>query len=77
MDLGIVANKTTIRIIEKHTRTQFSAPWTSTIIKEVGDKFHHNFQVGLQTYLNRYMGANLGAQHGFNKRLDNEHRAKQ
>jgi hypothetical protein len=60
MDLGIVANKTTIRIIEKHTKTQFNAPWTSTIIKEVGDRFHHNFQVGLQTYLNRYMGANLG-----------------
>jgi len=43
MDLGIVANKTTIKIIEKHTRTQFNAPWTLTIIKEVGDRFHHNF----------------------------------
>jgi hypothetical protein len=59
MDLGIVADKTTIRIIEKHTRIQFSAPWTSTIIKEVGDRFHHNFRVGLQTDLHRYMGANL------------------
>jgi hypothetical protein len=60
MDLGIVANKTTIRIIEKHTRTQFSAPWTLTIIKEIGDSFHHKFQAGLQTDLHRYMGANLG-----------------
>jgi hypothetical protein len=58
MDLGIVADKTTIRIIEKHTRIEFNAPWTSTIIKEIGDRFHHNFQVGID--LHRYMGANFG-----------------
>jgi hypothetical protein len=60
MDLGIVANKTTIKIIEKHIRPQFSAPWTLTIIKEISDKFHHNFQVGLQINSHRYIGANLG-----------------
>jgi hypothetical protein len=60
MDLEIVVDKTTIKIIEKHTRTQYSGPWSLTIIKEVGDRFHHNFQVSLQTDLHRYMGANLG-----------------
>jgi hypothetical protein len=45
--LEIVADKITIKIIEKYTRTQYSAPCTLAIIKEVGDSFHHNFQVGL------------------------------
>jgi hypothetical protein len=57
--LGIIANKTTIRIVEKHVRTQFITAWTPTI-KEVGDRFHQNFQASLWVNPHRYMGANLG-----------------
>jgi hypothetical protein len=26
----------------------------------MGDYFHHDFQIGLQTYMHKYMGVNLG-----------------
>jgi hypothetical protein len=38
--LGIVINRTTIRIVEKHDKAQFIAAWILTTIEEVGDKFH-------------------------------------
>ncbi len=44
---------------EKHARTQFIAAWTPTTIVEVGECFHHDFQVGLWAS-NKYMGVNLG-----------------
>jgi hypothetical protein len=45
--LGTVVNKTVIKIVEKCVKAQVTATWTPTIIKEVGDKFHHNFQASL------------------------------
>ncbi len=45
--LGIVINITTTIIVEKHVKTQFIATWTLTNVKEVGDKFHPNFQTCL------------------------------
>jgi hypothetical protein len=58
--LGIVANRANIKILEKHARAQFTTTWTPIAINKVGDKFHQNFQVGLQVNPHRYMGVNLG-----------------
>ncbi len=58
--MGTVTDITIIIIIEKRTRTQFIITWTPTTIKEVGDRFHQNFQASLQVDPRRYMGANLG-----------------
>jgi len=58
--LGIVANRANIRILEKHARTQFTTTWIPIAINKVDDKFHQNFQVGLQVNPHRYMGGNLG-----------------
>jgi hypothetical protein len=58
--LGTVANITIIIIVEKRARTQFPATWTPTTIKEVGDRFHQNFQASLQADPRKYMGVNLG-----------------
>ncbi len=58
--MEIVINKTTIIIVGKHVKTQFITTWTLIIIKEVGDKFHKNFQTCLQIDPCKYMGANLG-----------------
>jgi hypothetical protein len=41
--LGIVTDKTTIRIVEKCVKAQFIATWTPIVVKEVGDRFHLNF----------------------------------
>jgi hypothetical protein len=45
--LGIVVLRVAIRITEKRARAQFTVAWTPTTIKEVDDKFHHNFQMGM------------------------------
>jgi hypothetical protein len=58
--LGTIANIIAIIIIEKHVRAQFIVIWTPTTTKEVGDKFHQNFQASLQVDPHRYMGVNLG-----------------
>jgi hypothetical protein len=34
-------------VIEKCMKTQFVTTWTLAIVREVGDKFHQNFQVDL------------------------------
>jgi type VI protein secretion system component VasA len=40
VELGIVLDKITIKIVEKHVRAQFTIACTPITIKEVGDKFH-------------------------------------
>jgi hypothetical protein len=45
--LGIVVDIIVIITVEKCVRAQVTATWTPTTIKEVGDKFHHNFQTSL------------------------------
>ncbi len=58
--MGTTANASIIRIVEKHARTQFIATWTPTTIKEVGDRFHQNFQASLWIDPHKYIDANLG-----------------
>ncbi len=45
--LGIAPNQIVQRTNKKHTRAQFVATWTLTIINKVRDKFHQFFLVGL------------------------------
>jgi hypothetical protein len=40
VESGIVVDKITIRIVEKHAKAQFTIACTPITIKEVGDKFH-------------------------------------
>jgi hypothetical protein len=35
------------KIIEKYVKAKFITTWTSIIIIEMGDCFHHDFQVSL------------------------------
>jgi hypothetical protein len=51
------------RDIKKCVRVVFIASWpsTSTIIRVMGEKIHHNFHRGLQIYPNEYLGMNLGS----------------
>ncbi len=41
---------------KKCVRTQFVTIYISTSIREVHDRFHQNFQIGLQINLHRYRG---------------------
>ncbi len=55
----------TIKWITKKTlnncgKTQFIVAWIPIIVIQMGDHFHHDFKVGLQVHLCKYMGANLG-----------------
>jgi hypothetical protein len=38
--LGIVANRTTIKIVEKCVKAQFIVAWILIVVKEVDDRFH-------------------------------------
>ncbi len=46
--MRITTNQLTERVIENWVRAQFVVAWILAPIKEVGDKFHPIFQVGLQ-----------------------------
>ncbi len=72
--MGIVVDKKTIKIVEKRAKAQFIATWIPTIIKDVDDRFHLNFQADLQIDTSRYMGANLGCIIWVHNRLGSEHR---
>jgi hypothetical protein len=39
----------------------FITAWSSSTMKEVGDRFHYNFKVGLQIHPCGYRGVNLGS----------------
>ncbi len=41
-------------------RKQFTIAWTLATIAEMGDHFHHDFQVGIPIDPHKYMGVNLG-----------------
>lgn len=47
--------------LTKQQQANFIAIGSSTIFKEVGDKFHHNFKEGMQVHLLGYIGVNLGS----------------
>jgi hypothetical protein len=46
-DLRIVVDQTTQRITEKCIKTLIVATWILILIREVGDRFHKSFQIGL------------------------------
>ncbi len=45
--LRIVVDQTTQRIVEKCIKTLIVATWILIIVRDVGDRFHKSFQVGL------------------------------
>jgi hypothetical protein len=47
--------------LAKQQKTNFITAWSSSIMKEVGNKFHYNFKVGLRAHLCGYKGVNLGS----------------
>jgi hypothetical protein len=47
--------------LTKQQQANFIATWSSTIFKDVGDKFHHNFKEGMQVHPLGYIGVNLGS----------------
>jgi len=47
IDVRIAKNWIAQKVVEKCMKTQFVATWILAIIREVGDKFHQNFQVDL------------------------------
>ncbi len=49
-ELGSTTEWTTWKTIEKHVQAQFITTWTSIAISRVDDYFHHEFQMGFQTY---------------------------
>ncbi len=44
--LGFIVKWIVWKIGEKRVRTQFTSTWTLVVV-EMGDRFHHDFQVGL------------------------------
>jgi hypothetical protein len=47
IDLRIATNWIAQKVVEKCMKTQFVTTWTLAIVREVGDKFHQNFQIDL------------------------------
>jgi hypothetical protein len=47
VNLGTTTNWGIQRAIEKCAIVEFTTTWTPTMVKEVGDKFHQNFQASL------------------------------
>jgi hypothetical protein len=58
------------KIVEKCDKTWFVITWISIVVRDKGDKFHYDFQVGLWVDLCRYKGVNFDYTTCFNKRLD-------
>jgi hypothetical protein len=56
-ELGSATKRTIWKTINKHVQAQFTTTWTSIAISRVDDHFHHDFQMGFQTYSHKYMGA--------------------
>jgi hypothetical protein len=52
----IAIEKLAKRKLVKQQLANFIATWSSSIVKEVGDKFHSNFKAGLQAHLLKYKG---------------------
>jgi len=47
INFKIATNRIAEKVVEKCMRTQLATTWTLAIVREVGDKFHQNFQVDL------------------------------
>jgi hypothetical protein len=56
--MTIVA-RTTKKELTKQHRANFILTWSSTLIKEIGDIFHHNFKDGMRVHPIKYKGVNL------------------
>jgi hypothetical protein len=57
----IASKKLAKKELIKQQWANFIATWSSLVVKEVGDKFHSNFKVGMQVEPSRYRGVNLGS----------------
>jgi len=51
--------RTTKNELAKQHQANFILAWSSTLVIEVGDKFHRNFKDGRRTHLVRYNNVNL------------------
>ncbi len=60
IELGFPTKHAPWKTTKKHARAQFTTYWTPTTVAEIGDHIHHDFQAGLQTYMHKYVGVNLG-----------------
>lgn len=49
--MGFIINQVVQTVIEKCAKIQFVATWALATMKEMGDKFHQKFWVGLQANL--------------------------
>ncbi len=58
--MKITTNQLTQRVVQNWVKAQFVVAWILASIKEVRDKFHLIFQVGLQANPCRCKGVNLG-----------------
>ncbi len=47
------------KIFIKQQQANFFTTWSSSTIKEVGDKFHYNFKASLRVHPLKYRGVNL------------------
>ncbi len=56
VELGFAAERIAQKIVEKRDRTQFTTAWTPTIVAEVSDCYHHDFQACLPIDPCKYMG---------------------
>jgi hypothetical protein len=45
--LGIIIDVTVIKITKMFVKAKLTITWTLIVVKEVGDRFHQNFQIGL------------------------------
>ncbi len=45
---------------KKHAKINFMLAWSITIVREVGDRFHRNFAMGIKVYPLWHKGVNLG-----------------
>jgi hypothetical protein len=58
-ELGSTIEWTTWNTLEICARTQFTTTWTPTIVIQMADRFHHDFQIVFWANLRKYMGVNL------------------
>ncbi len=59
-ELGSTTKQIARKIDEKRAKAQFIAASTLATIVEMGDCFHHDFQIGGWANSHKYMGVNLG-----------------
>ncbi len=49
-DSLIVVERITQRLLDKWVKVTFHANWSTIAIKEIGNKFHRNFTIGLKAH---------------------------